>query len=232
MKVGSRTQATRWRKASASNAQTPPTHGSAPFYATGIRSEAEDEDSFKVVKFRKCLNKRVTRLQRYSQFSSNSIPLELNWEFHRTRPYPEFSMQSNRFAGIAEPRPSFGCSKIGTSVFEKAAFSKSTDVKPVASPKAKPPPPSDEVKTDLVNQGFPICSGYRLHRRDGRSLSQILAVLNKTESAKEMRKISLKCIAYRASLLSLHIKSKDPGSAIGVKTMGIQLLTAMPNPDV
>ncbi|GBP02055.1 Nucleic-acid-binding protein from transposon X-element [Eumeta japonica] len=47
---------------------------------------------------------------------------------------------------------------------------------------------TDEVKNDLVNQGYPICSVHRLHGRDGRPLSLVLAVLNKTESAKEMCK--------------------------------------------
>ncbi|GBP93801.1 hypothetical protein EVAR_62862_1 [Eumeta japonica] len=47
---------------------------------------------------------------------------------------------------------------------------------------------TDEVKNDLVNQGYPICSVHRLHGRDGRPLSLVLAVLNKTESTKEMCK--------------------------------------------
>ncbi|GBP31617.1 hypothetical protein EVAR_78197_1 [Eumeta japonica] len=45
-------------------------------------------------------------------------------------------------------------------------------------------------QNDLVNQGYPICSVHRLHGRDGRPLSLVLAVLNKTESAKEMCKTS------------------------------------------
>ncbi|GBP67506.1 RNA-directed DNA polymerase from mobile element jockey [Eumeta japonica] len=51
-----------------------------------------------------------------------------------------------------------------------------------------PVPLTDEVKNDFINQRFPICSVYKLHGRDGRPLSLLLAVLNKTGSAKEMCK--------------------------------------------
>ncbi|GBP39013.1 hypothetical protein EVAR_89235_1 [Eumeta japonica] len=52
-----------------------------------------------------------------------------------------------------------------------------------------------------------------------------------THSLDEERKIKA-CVAYRASLWSLSTKREDPDSAIGAKTMSLQPLTAMPNPDV
>ncbi|GBP66346.1 hypothetical protein EVAR_88456_1 [Eumeta japonica] len=90
---------------------------------------------------------------------------------------------------------------------------------------------TDEVKNDLVNQGYPICSVHRLHGRDGRPLSLVLAVLNKTESAKEMCKTSKVC-GLSGITVEPPIKREDQDSATGAKTTGMQLLTAMLNPDV
>ncbi|GBP88952.1 Nucleic-acid-binding protein from transposon X-element [Eumeta japonica] len=70
---------------------------------------------------------------------------------------------------------------------------------------------TDEVKNDLVNQGYPICSVHRLHGRDGRPLSLVLAVLNKTESAKEMCKNLSKVCGLSGITVEPPYKKGGPG---------------------
>ncbi|GBP73427.1 Nucleic-acid-binding protein from transposon X-element [Eumeta japonica] len=52
----------------------------------------------------------------------------------------------------------------------------------------------DDIKADLVNQGFPILAVYRITRRDGSSTGLVLAVLPKTEEARAIsRNLSKVC---------------------------------------
>ncbi|GBP62452.1 Histone H3 [Eumeta japonica] len=111
---------------------------------------------------------------------------------------------------------------LGTPVTEKAAPTKNTGAKPVAPQRLSPPiylrdkskwstVSTDEVKNDLVNQGYPICSVHRLHGRDGRPLSLVLAVLNKTESAKEMCKNLSKVCGLSGITVEPPYKKGGPG---------------------
>ncbi|GBP40817.1 Nucleic-acid-binding protein from transposon X-element [Eumeta japonica] len=44
--------------------------------------------------------------------------------------------------------------------------------------------PTDDIKSDLIGQGFPVHAVYRIHRRDGSSTGLVLVVLPKTEEAR------------------------------------------------
>ncbi|GBP87585.1 Probable RNA-directed DNA polymerase from transposon BS [Eumeta japonica] len=53
---------------------------------------------------------------------------------------------------------------------------------------------TDDIKSDLVNQGFPVVAVYRITRRDGSSTGLILAVLPKTDEARAIsRNLSKVC---------------------------------------
>ncbi|GBP67542.1 hypothetical protein EVAR_98595_1 [Eumeta japonica] len=43
---------------------------------------------------------------------------------------------------------------------------------------------TDDIKNDLIGQGFPVHAVYRIHRRDGSSTGLVLVVLPKTEEAR------------------------------------------------
>ncbi|GBP34189.1 Nucleic-acid-binding protein from transposon X-element [Eumeta japonica] len=43
---------------------------------------------------------------------------------------------------------------------------------------------TDDIKSDLVNQGFPVVAVYRITRRDGSTTGLVLAVLPKTDEAR------------------------------------------------
>ncbi|GBP31082.1 Nucleic-acid-binding protein from mobile element jockey [Eumeta japonica] len=44
--------------------------------------------------------------------------------------------------------------------------------------------PTDDIKSDLTGQGYPVHAVYRIHRRDGSSTGLVLVVLPKTEEAR------------------------------------------------
>ncbi|GBP24118.1 Probable RNA-directed DNA polymerase from transposon BS [Eumeta japonica] len=53
---------------------------------------------------------------------------------------------------------------------------------------------TDDIKSDLVNQGFPVVAVYRITRRDGFSTGLVLAVLPKTDEARAIsRNLSKVC---------------------------------------
>ncbi|GBP34186.1 Nucleic-acid-binding protein from transposon X-element [Eumeta japonica] len=53
---------------------------------------------------------------------------------------------------------------------------------------------TDDIKSDLVNQGFPVVAVYRITRRDGSTTGLVLAVLPKTDEARAIsRNLSKVC---------------------------------------
>ncbi|GBP82985.1 Nucleic-acid-binding protein from transposon X-element [Eumeta japonica] len=191
--------------------------GSSGSDSTIRGSEAEDQDHFKVVRSKKCLKKRANRSNRHYQSDSTMELDQLS-----TNP-------SNQMDSPASPDPAqFRISiKITVSTiqdyrnltrllingkipFHTHPLDEERKIKAVI--KGIPLEiQTDEVKNDLVNQGYPICSVHRLHGRDGRPLSLVLAVLNKTESAKEMCKNLSKVCGLSGITVEPPYKKGGPG---------------------
>ncbi|GBP46716.1 RNA-directed DNA polymerase from mobile element jockey [Eumeta japonica] len=181
--------------------------GSSGSDSTIRGSEAEDQDHFKVVRS-KCLRKRANRFKRHSQ--SSSI-MEVDQPLINP---------SNQMDSPASPDPAPIQDKDyrnltrllinGKIPFHTHPLDEERKIKAVI--KGIPLEfQTDEVKNDLVNQGFPICSVHRLHGRDGRPLSLLLAVLNKTNSAKEMCKNLSKVCGLSGITVEPPYKKGGPG---------------------
>ncbi|GBP78991.1 Nucleic-acid-binding protein from transposon X-element [Eumeta japonica] len=55
---------------------------------------------------------------------------------------------------------------------------------------------TDDIKSDLVNQGFPVVAVYRITRRDGSTTGLVLAVLPKTDEARAISRNLSKRYGY------------------------------------
>ncbi|GBP35422.1 hypothetical protein EVAR_94873_1 [Eumeta japonica] len=75
--------------------------------------------------------------------------------------------------------------------------------------------PTDDIQTDLREQGFPVQSVHRLCRRDGSSLWPVLVVLPKTEDAKKISQNLHQVYGLSGIRIEASYKKSGPGQYHG-----------------
>ncbi|GBP82764.1 RNA-directed DNA polymerase from mobile element jockey [Eumeta japonica] len=90
--------------------------------------------------------------------------------------------------------------------------------------------PTDCIKSDLENQNYPVFAVHRMHRRDGTEIGLVLAVLHKSDTAKDIFKSPPRVCGLSGIIVEAPYRKSGPGQCFRCQLYGhaAQIVTQSP----
>ncbi|GBP48359.1 Nucleic-acid-binding protein from transposon X-element [Eumeta japonica] len=80
--------------------------------------------------------------------------------------------------------------------------------------------PMDCIKSDLENQNYPVFAVHRMHHRDGTEIGLVLAVLHKSDTAKDIFKFPPRVCGLSGIIVEAPYKKSGPGQCFRYQLYG------------